>query len=272
VTSEHPPHGRVLDLLFIGDIVGRPGRDAVAAYLERQRDEKALPDLVIANGENASGGFGLTKDTFGELLGMGIGVVTLGNHAWDKREIFDYISEADCLVRPLNYPEGTPGRGWTIVEVAGVPVGVINVMGRVYMGTSLDCPYRAVDEVLAGWGQDVRVVLVDIHGEASAEKMGLGWHLDGRVSLVVGTHTHVQTADETILPGGTAYLTDAGMSGPARGVIGMKAELAVRKMMTQLPVRLEVADGPAQVNGVRVKVEAETGRAIAIERVNIRPS
>ena len=261
----------MLDLLFIGDIVGRAGREAVASVLERLRADNDMPDLVIANGENASGGFGLTKENFHELLGLGVGVVTLGNHSWDKREIFDYISEADCLVRPVNYPEGTPGRGWTIVEVKGVSVGVINVMGRVFMPT-LDCPFRAVDEVLAGWGQDVRVILVDVHAEASAEKIGLGWHLDGRVSMVVGTHTHVQTADETLLPGGTAFLTDAGMTGPMNGVIGMKTELAVKKMRTQLPVRLEVADGPAQFNGVRVKVEAETGRAIAIERLNVRPA
>jgi metallophosphoesterase (TIGR00282 family) len=262
----------VLDILFLGDIVGRPGRDAVTEHLNRMRADKDLPDLVIVNGENASGGYGLTKDTFGELLSMGVGVVTLGNHSWDKREIFDYISEADRLVRPLNYPEGAPGRGWTIVEAGGVSVGVINVMGRAYMGPQLDCPFRAVDGVLAGWGQDVRVVIVDVHAEATAEKMGMGWHLDGRVSLVVGTHTHVQTADETILPGGTAYLTDAGMCGPARSIIGMKTEGALRKMMTQLPMRLEVAEGRAQVNGVRVRIEAETGRAIAVERLNVRPS
>ncbi|MFN3428452.1 MAG: TIGR00282 family metallophosphoesterase [Candidatus Sericytochromatia bacterium] len=271
MTSPQPTHGRVLEILFIGDIVGRPGRDAVAAMLNRLRDAGETPDLVVANGENVSGGFGLTKENFHELLGMGVGVVTLGNHAWDKREILDYISDEDRLVRPLNYPEGTPGRGWTIVDVGGTPVGIINVMGRVFMPT-LDCPFKAVDAALACWGQDVRVVLVDIHAEASAEKMGLGWHLDGRASLVVGTHTHVQTADETILPGGTAYLTDAGMTGPQRSVIGMVPELAVRKMRTQLPTRLEVADGPAQFNGVRVKIEAETGRAIAIERLCHRPA
>ena len=270
ITDPHPPHGRVLDILFIGDIVGRPGRDAVAAMLDRLREAGDFPDLVVANAENASGGFGLSRDNYQELLGWGVGVVTLGNHAWDKREIFDYISEADALVRPLNYPEGTPGRGWTIVDVGGVAVGVINVMGRIFMPT-LDCPFRAVDRVLGEWGQDVRVVLVDVHGEASSEKMGLAWHLDGRASLVVGTHTHVQTADERILPGGTAYLTDAGMTGPEQSIIGMKTDLALRKMISQLPVRLEVAEGPAQFNGVRVKVEAESGRAIAIERVQHRP-
>ena len=271
VTSPQPPHGRVLEILFIGDIVGRPGREAVAAMLNRLRDAGETPDLVVANGENVSGGFGLTKENFHDLLGTGVGVVTLGNHAWDKREILDYISEADDLVRPLNYPEGTPGRGSTICEVKGVSVGIINVMGRVFMPL-VDCPYRAVDRVLSDWGQDVRVVVVDVHAEASAEKMGLAWHLDGRVSLVVGTHTHVQTADETLLPGGTAYLTDAGMTGPMHSVIGMNTDMAVRKMMTQLPVRLEVAEGPAQFNGVRVKVEAETGRAIAVERLNVRPA
>jgi metallophosphoesterase (TIGR00282 family) len=270
LTNSYPAQGPVLDILFIGDVVGRPGREAVADMLRKLRDAGETPDLIVCNGENVSGGFGLTRENYHDLLGMGVGVVTMGNHTWDKREIFDYISDEDRLVRPMNYPDGTPGRGWTIVEVKGTSVGVINVMGRVFMPT-LECPFKAVDQVLADWGHDVRVILVDVHAEATAEKMGLGWHLDGRVSLVVGTHTHVQTADETILPGGTAYLTDAGMTGPCRSVIGMKTELAVKKMRTQLPMRLEVAEGPAQFNGVRVKVEAESGRAIAIERLNARP-
>jgi metallophosphoesterase (TIGR00282 family) len=257
-----------LEILFIGDIVGRPGREVTSRTLDRLRQE-ARPDLVVANGENAAGGFGLTENVYHELLNMGINVITLGNHAWDKAEIFNFISEADRLVRPLNFPEGTPGRGFTVADVEGVPVGIINVMGRVYMG-SLDCPFRAADKAIADMAGETRVILVDIHAEATAEKRALAYHLDGRVSCVVGTHTHVQTADECILPGGTAFLTDAGMTGPSHSVIGMKVEGAVRKMVTQLPTRLEVADGPAQFNAMRVRVEVETGRAIRIERLNYK--
>lgn len=256
-----------LEIVFIGDIIGRPGREAVAKTLDRLRREGAWPDLVIANVENSAGGFGLTREIYHEFLNMGIGVMTLGNHTWDKREIFDFIGESSHLVRPLNYPEGTPGRGYTVFEVAGVSVGVINVMGRVFMHP-IDCPFRAADRAVMDLATETRVIVVDMHAEATAEKRGLAYHLDGRVSAVVGTHTHVQTADETILPGGTGYLTDAGMTGPRHSVIGMKAEQAVRKLTSGLPTRLEVAEGPAQFNGVRLRVEVATGRAIAIERLN----
>lgn len=262
------PNGRVLDLLFIGDIVGRPGREAVQRTLDGLR-QTGLPDVVIANGENAAGGFGLTRETYHELLNMGVSVITLGNHAWDKREIFDFIGESSQLVRPLNFPEGTPGHGWTLVPAGGGLVAVINLMGRAFMGT-LDCPFRAADRAIADISPETRVILVDIHAETTAEKMALAYYLDGRVSAVVGTHTHVQTADERILPGGTGYLTDAGMCGATDSVIGMKAELAIKKMLTQLPVRFEVAEGPGQFNGVRFRVEALTGRTIAVERLNYR--
>lgn len=261
--------GRTVSILFIGDIIGRPGREMAARTLDRLRRDGEL-DVVIANGENTAAGFGLTEAIYHELLEMGVRVVTLGNHTWDKAEILDFISEADCLVRPLNYPEGTPGRGWTLVDVEGVTIAVVNVMGRVSMGANLDCPFRSVDKALNAIAGETRVVFVDIHAEATAEKRALACHLDGRVSAVVGTHTHVQTADETILPGGTAFLTDAGMTGPIHSVIGMKIEGSVRRMLTQMPARLEVADGPSQFNGVRVRVEVETGRAIAIERLNYR--
>lgn len=268
VTDTSHLEGRQLDILFVGDVVGRPGREALGRALKRMR-ETGFPDLVIANGENAAGGFGLTKDVYHELLDMGVHVLTMGNHTWDKREIFDFIGESDHLVRPLNYPDGTPGRGYTVVEVAGCLVGIVNVMGRVFMPT-LDCPFTSVDHAVEDITSETRVILVDIHAEATAEKMALAHHLDGRVSVVVGTHTHVQTADEIILPGGTAYLTDAGMTGPYRGVIGMNADLALKKMMTQLPTRLEVAEGPAQFNAVRFTIEARTGRALAVERLNYR--
>ena len=177
--------------------------------------------------------------------------------------------EADRLIRPLNYPEGTPGRGWTTLEVAGITVAVINVMGRVFMPT-VDCPFRAVERALAEIDGDATVVLVDVHAEATAEKRALAYHLDGRVSAVLGTHTHVQTADECILPGGTTYLTDAGMTGPRDGVIGMRTDLAIKKMLSGLPTRLEVASGPTQFNGVRLRVDRVSGKALAVERLNYR--
>jgi metallophosphoesterase (TIGR00282 family) len=260
--------GRQLDILFIGDVVGRPGRDVLTRALARMR-VTGFPDLVIANGENAAGGFGLTRDVYHELLNAGVQVLTMGNHTWDKRDIFDFIGESDHLVRPINYPEGTPGRGYTVVEAGGHLVGIVNVMGRVFMPT-LDCPFRTVERAIEDIVSETRVILVDIHAEATAEKMALAHHLDGRVSAVFGTHTHVQTADECILPGGTGYLTDAGMTGPYRSIIGMQSDLAVKKMMTQLPTRLEVAEGPAQFNAVRITVEVRTGRTLTIERLNFR--
>lgn len=259
---------RPLDLLFIGDIVGHPGRDAAREALGQMRKE-GFPDVVVANGENAAGGFGLTEAIYHELLDMGVTVVTLGNHTWDKQEIMNFIGEADRLVRPLNYAEGTPGRGWTLCKAQGVTVAVVNVMGRAFMPT-VDCPFRAVERALDEIDGETPVVLVDMHAEASAEKMALAWHFDGRVSAVLGTHTHVQTADERILPNGTAYLTDAGMTGPRDSVIGMRRDLSVKKLLTGLPTRLEVAPGPTQFNAVRVRVDAATGKALAVERLNYR--
>lgn len=259
---------RALDILFIGDIVGGPGRDAVADVLGKMRSE-GFPDVVVANGENAAGGFGLTEKIYTELLDLGVSVVTMGNHTWDKQEIMGFIGEADRLVRPLNYPDGTPGRGWTLYTSHGVQVAVVNVMGRAFMPT-VDCPFRAVEKALQEIDGETPVVLVDVHAEATAEKMALAWHFDGRVSAVFGTHTHVQTADETILPGGTAYLTDAGMTGPRDSIIGMRRDLAVKKLITGMPTRLEVAPGPTQFNGVRVRVDAGSGKALTVQRLNYR--
>lgn len=259
---------RSLDVLFIGDIVGRPGRDAAGEVLGRMRKE-GFPDVVVANGENAAGGFGLTEQVFTELLDLGVSVVTMGNHTWDKQEIMGFIGEADRLVRPLNYPDGTPGRGWTLCTAQGLTVAVINVMGRAFMPT-VDCPFRAVEKALVEIDGEAQVVLVDVHAEASAEKMALAWHFDGRVSAVLGTHTHVQTADETILPGGTAYLTDAGMTGPRDSVIGMRRDLSIKRLLTGLPTRLEVAPGPTQFNAVRLRVDGATGKALTVQRLNYR--
>ncbi|MEB3284584.1 MAG: TIGR00282 family metallophosphoesterase [Candidatus Sericytochromatia bacterium] len=258
----------LLDVLFIGDIVGRPGRDAVAHYLGEMRIS-GFPDLVIANGENAAGGFGITERIYQELRDHGIDIVTMGNHTWDKNEIFGFIQDAERLLRPLNYPEGTPGKGWTLLEVNHVKVAIINVMGRAFM-PPVDCPFRTLDTALATIGPITPTIIVDIHAEATAEKIALARHLDGRVSACIGTHTHVQTADETIFPGGCAFLSDAGMTGPRDAVIGMKTDLAIRKMRTALPTKLEVAEGPTQFNAVRMRIDAMTGKSVAIDRLNYR--
>jgi hypothetical protein len=257
-----------LDVLFVGDVVGRPGRDALASYMGGELDGD-VPDLVIANGENAAGGFGLTEPVFQDLRDQGVDVVTMGNHTWDKNEIFGFIQDEARLVRPVNYAPGTPGRGWTVVEAAGVPVAVINVMGRAFMPT-VDCPFRALDQAIAQLDGVARVIVVDIHAEATAEKIAIARYVDGRVSACLGTHTHVQTADEGIFPGGTAFLSDVGMTGPRDAVIGMRTDLAIRKMMTSLPTRLEVAQGPTQFNAARLRIDTRSGKTLAIQRLNYR--
>lgn len=269
MSAENP-----IEIVFVGDVVGRPGREALRKGLARFTQERGRrPDLVIVNGENASGGYGLTAATHAELRDAGADCVTLGNHAWDKREMLAYIEETEGLLRPLNYPEGTPGVGMAIVRTGGgVPVGVVSLMGRVLMGLQLDCPFRALDRAIAQLREEgARAIVVDFHAEATSEKRALGWHAAGRVSAVVGTHTHVQTADSELLPGGTAYLTDAGMTGPAHSVIGMDVETAVRKLMTQLPAKLEVAGaGPTQFNAVHLLLEPKSGRAQGLDRLNYR--
>lgn len=257
-----------LDVLVIGDVVGRPGRDALASYMAEVSEENR-PHLVVANGENAAGGFGLTEPVYQDLLDQGVDVVTMGNHTWDKNEIFGFIQDTDRLVRPLNYAEGTPGKGWTVIEAGGVHVAVVNVMGRAFMPT-VSCPFRALDAAVAELAGTTPIIIVDIHAEATAEKIALARYVDGRVSACLGTHTHVQTADETILPGGTGYLSDVGMTGPRDAVIGMRTDLCIRKMMTSLPTRLEVAGGPTQFNAVHLRIDARSGKTLAIERLNYR--
>jgi metallophosphoesterase (TIGR00282 family) len=253
-------------LFFIGDIIGKPGRQALSVSLHRIVDRFRI-DLVIANGENAAGGFGLTEDTAGELFSQGVHVLTSGNHIWDKKDALHLIECDERILRPANYPPETAGRGWGVYETAsGVPVGVINLEGRVFMN-NLDCPFRMADELVGQLRRTTAVILVDFHAEATSEKRALGWYLDGRVSAVVGTHTHVQTADEEILPNGTAYLTDAGMTGSFDSVIGMNREQAVRKFVSQMPVKFDVAKRDIRINGVVVEVDEETGRAVEIIRV-----
>ncbi len=258
-------------LLFISDIVGKPGRQAVAMQLHRLVDRYAI-DIVIANGENAAGGFGLTEDIAKELYEQGIHVITSGNHIWDKRESYEFINREDRVVRPANYPDGAPGRGSTIVMTpAGAKVAVLNLEGRAFMN-NLECPFRTADREISRLKDTTPVILVDFHAEATSEKLALGWYLDGKVSAVIGTHTHVQTSDERLLPGGTAYITDAGMTGSFDSVIGIKKELAIEKFLSQLPVRFEVAKKDVRLNAVVVEIEMDSGKAFGIERLSVQCS
>lgn len=255
-------------VLFIADIVGKPGRQALSQELHRVVDRHGV-DIVIANGENAAGGFGLTEETARELYACGVHLLTSGNHIWDKKESIDFIRREEKLIRPANYPEGTAGRGSAIVQTPlGVRVGVLNLEGRVFMN-ALDCPFRAADREIAVLKETTPIVIVDFHAEATSEKLALGWYLDGRVSAVLGTHTHVQTADERVLPGGTAFISDVGMTGSFDSVIGIRKELAVEKFLTQLPVRFEVAKKDIRLNCVVLEIDETTGKALAIERIAI---
>ena len=255
-----------MKILFVGDVVGRPGRLALSRRLDRLVDVHAV-DLVVVNGENAAAGFGLTVDIARELFDLGAHVITTGNHIWDKREFIPHLDSFPALLRPANYPPGTPGRGSGIFATsAGVKVGVLNLEGRVFMN-NLECPFRAADELVEELRRKTPIILVDFHAEATSEKVAMGCYLDGRVSAVVGTHTHVQTADERILPGGTAYLTDAGMTGSRDSVIGIRKELAIERFLTQLPVRFEVAKRDAVLCGALFDIDEQTGRAQAVRRI-----
>jgi metallophosphoesterase (TIGR00282 family) len=257
-----------LRILFIGDIVGRPGRDLIRHGISRLIDHLGS-DLVIANVENAAAGYGVTREIGEALLGYGIDVMTTGNHVWDRREAIDYIGTEPRLLRPANYPAGTPGNGRYLARTAlGRPVGVVNVMGRVFMA-NLDDPFVTVTREIEALRQRTRVIVVDVHAEATSEKLAMGWFLDGQVTAVFGTHTHVQTADEQILPGGTAYLTDVGMTGPHDSIIGMEKAAVIERFRTGMPVRLEAATGNPRLNGVVITADERTGRALTIERLSL---
>lgn len=249
-----------LRILFVGDVVGKPGRQVLASMWSALRQE-FRPDLIIVNGENAAGGLGLTPAVADEFFRLGADVLTLGNHAWDKKDIMSYIDAEARLIRPANFPPGSPGAGWYVTSAGGHRVAVVNLIGRVGARWHYDDPFRTADAVLAALPRDVNTVFVDMHAEATSEKMAMAWYLDGRVSAVVGTHTHVQTNDATILPEGTAYLTDAGMTGPYMSVIGVDKDLAIERFMTQMPLPYAVADGPSQVSCVLVEIDSATGRA-----------
>jgi 2',3'-cyclic-nucleotide 2'-phosphodiesterase len=256
-----------MNILFIGDIVGRPGRELVRKGLRGLIDHYSV-DLTIANAENAAAGFGVTKDIGDSLLEYGVDVMTSGNHIWDKKEVMGYIASEPRLLRPANYPTGVPGRGSYVAQTGdGRSIGVINVMGRVFM-LNIDDPFAVVLSEIDGLRHKTRVIIVDFHAEATSEKIAMGWHLDGKVTLVVGTHTHVQTADERILPNGTAYMTDAGMTGPHDGIIGMEREPSLERFLNALPSKLEPASANPRLNGVLVRADEKTGRATAITRLS----
>jgi metallophosphoesterase (TIGR00282 family) len=258
-----------MNILFVGDVVGSPGRRALADALNGVIDRHRI-DFTIVNIENAAGGFGLTVDLFQEMSKMPIDVFSSGNHIWDKKDIYDTLNSSDRLLRPANYPPGNPGRGWTVQQTpAGVAVGVLNLQGQVFMPAHADSPFRVADEELAR-ARDVKVIIVDMHAEATSEKMAMGWYLDGRVSAVLGTHTHVPTADETIRPGGTAYLTDVGMTGAYEGIIGFTRDRIIEKFLSQTPRSFETAKKDIRLSGAVIAVDEETGKATKIERVQVR--
>lgn len=249
-------------VLMVGDVIGRPGRRAVRTLVPGLRQEYSV-DLVIANSENAAGGLGLTRETAEELFDSGIDVLTSGNHIWDQKEILPALDGDLAILRPLNYPPGVPGRGYLIKGEALV----VNLVGRTFMG-NFDCPFRTVDQLLGEFTDRPSVIIVDFHAEATSEKVALGWYLDGRVSALLGTHTHVGTIDARLLPKGTAFITDVGMTGPADSVIGDDTDAVIRRFLTQLPRRLSVGKGCVILNSVLVEVEEDTGKARSISRID----
>jgi metallophosphoesterase (TIGR00282 family) len=256
-----------MNVLVIGDIMGAPGRRALTAHLPRLREHLPL-DLVVANAENADdGGVGITRTIAEELFALGVDVLTSGNHVWDKREALTYIEQEPRLLRPHNFPPGTPGSGWYVATFGQARVGVLNLLGTTFMQPLLGCPFRAADEVLARKPADVKVVLVDFHAESTLEKWALAWYLDGRVSAVVGTHTHVPTADERVLPGGTAYITDTGMAGCYDSVIGLQIQQSIARLMGKLPERYDPAEGTATLCAVLIDIDADTGKSRSIRRL-----
>jgi metallophosphoesterase (TIGR00282 family) len=254
--------------LFLGDIFGKPGRKLIQEKLRGLIHEYRI-DFCIANIENAAGGFGVTQPIAEELLKCGIDVLTSGNHIWDKRAITPYLSEQPRLLRPHNYPKGVPGSGVYIGDTScGVRVGVLNLQGRVFMA-SIDCPFTTGLAAVESMRKQTPIIIVDFHAEATSEKQAMGWFLDGQVSAVLGTHTHVQTADERILPRGTAFITDLGMTGPHDSVIGSVQDLALDRFLRQIPVRLEPASGNLRVCGAVIEIDEANGRALSIERINL---
>jgi len=254
-------------ILFVGDVFGKPGKRAASQFIPKIREEHGIT-FCIANGENAAGGFGLTDNIAKKMLAYGIDVITSGNHIWDRQEAYRLLEEESSrILRPANYPPKVPGAGYTVREtINGVKVGVVNLQGRIFM-PPIDCPFRTADDILNRIRQQAKVIIVDFHAEATSEKMALGWYLDGRVSAVLGTHTHVMTADERILPKGTAYISDVGMTGPYESVIGVKVEQSLTRIMNQIPTRFTPAEKGVMFSAVIVEINERTGGALYIERI-----
>ena len=257
-----------MKILFVGDIFGKPGRDITRRAIPTLVEQRDI-DFVIANVENSAAGFGVTGDVAETILGYGVDAMTSGNHVWDKKEVLEYIPRQPRLLRPANFPAGVPGRGSYLGRTrTGQPIGVINLMGRIFM-SPLDDPFAVAFREVEALRAKTRIIVVDFHAEATSEKMAMGWHLDGRVTAVLGTHTHVQTADERILPKGTAYQTDVGMTGPHDSIIGVTIDAALGRFLNSMPVRFEAATGPGRLNAVVVTADAATGKATHIERLNM---
>ncbi|MCX5776565.1 MAG: TIGR00282 family metallophosphoesterase [Candidatus Firestonebacteria bacterium] len=256
-----------MKVLFFGDIIGEPGREALKVLLPELRRE-FKPDFVIANGENSAHGFGITPKILEDLFSFEIDVITSGNHIWDKKEVMQIIDTEPRLLRPANYPPGVAGIGFKVyTALTGIKIGVLNLEGRVFL-SNIDCPFRAAKEAIKTLKEETKIIIVDFHAEITSEKNALAYYLDGEASAIFGTHTHVQTADERILPGGTAFITDAGMCGSANSVIGMKKELALQRFLYDIPVRFEVATDKIKINGVFVEIEDSTGKALSITRIS----
>jgi 2',3'-cyclic-nucleotide 2'-phosphodiesterase len=255
-------------VLLLGDVMGRPARHAVRELVPALIEKEEI-DLAIANAENSAGGMGVDIKSAKELLSAGVQVLTSGNHIWKKKEIYSFLDEQESLIRPANYPAGAPGKGWCVWQHNGLRALIINVQGRVFMPNHVEDPFRCVDEILKQQGSRSSVVIVDMHAEATSEKYAMGWYLDGRASVVFGTHTHVQTADERILPGGTAYITDLGMCGPFDSIIGMDKDSVIRGFLSQLPRPFEVAQDNVVLQGVIADLDEETGKARSIRRLRV---
>jgi len=255
-------------ILFIGDVVGKPGRQCVKTLLPKLKTN-FKPTYIIANGENAAGGFGLNEKAADELFTAGVHLLTSGNHIWDKKDILQLLPREERIIRPLNYPPGVPGAGSLLLSAPGKPsLGVINAMGRVFMPQT-DCPFRRTEEEITKLKRETTSIIIDFHAEATSEKVAFGYYFDGKVSAVIGTHTHVQTADETILPKGTAYISDAGMTGPSYSVIGVEVNIIIEKFLTQMPKRFETAKGESILCGMIIDIDEKSGKATAVQRIRL---
>ena len=258
-----------MKILLVGDVVGRPGRKAFKNITPQIKAAENI-DVVIVNGENSAGGKGITQKSLDELIAGGADIITAGNHIWDKKDVFEFIDREPFLIRPANYPEGAPGKGYCIFPYRAKNIAVINLSGRTFM-PPMDCPFQKVEEILREIKDRADIIVIDFHAEATSEKMALGYYLDGRVNAVVGTHTHTQTADERILPNGTAYITDLGMVGPWESILGVKKDIIVNKFISGLPARFDVAEGEAVYSALIAEIDDSSNKTVGVKRIQIRP-